>query len=340
MKKLLYGMLICVISFSMTACNSGESESKTEIFAMDTYVTIEAFGENSEKAVSDAEQEIKRLESLWSVTDENSEIYAVNHSGGQPVSVSDETAELIEYALEISDLTDGALDISLYPVLLEWGFTTGEYKIPDEETLQNLLSRTGYEKVKLDGNYINLEDEMQIDLGAVGKGFTGDLIAEKIRSDGVQSALINLGGNVQTVGTKPDGSDWKVGITSPYDEGNFAVLEISDKAIVTSGGYERYFIGEDGRQYHHILNPETGKPAESGLISVSVIASEGRLCDALSTSLFVMGLEKAENLWKSRNDFDMILVTENGEIYITEGIEDNFSLNTMYSNLEVSVIHR
>ena len=138
---------------------------------MDTYVTIEAFGENSEKAVSDAEQEIKRLENLWSVTDENSEIYAVNHSGGQPVFISDETAELIEYALEISDLTDGALDISLYPVLLEWGFTTGEYKIPDEETLQNLLIRTGYEKVKLDGNYINLEDEMQIDLGAVGKRF-------------------------------------------------------------------------------------------------------------------------------------------------------------------------
>ena len=273
-------------------------------------------------------------------TDENSEIYAVNHSGGQPVFISDETAELIEYALEISDLTDGALDISLYPVLLEWGFTTGEYKIPDEETLQNLLIRTGYEKVKLDGNYINLEDEMQIDLGAVGKGFTGDLLAEKIKENSVKSALINLGGNVQTIGTKPDGSDWKVGITSPYGEGNFAVLEISDKAIVTSGGYERYFIGEDGRQYHHILNPETGKPAESGLISVSVIASEGRLCDALSTSLFVMGLEKAENLWKSKNDFDMILVTENGEIYITEGIEDNFSLNTMYSNLEVSVIHR
>jgi ApbE family protein len=324
----------------MTACNSDESESKTEIFAMDTYVTIEAFGENSEKAVSDAEQEIKRLENLWSVTDENSEIYAVNHSGGQPVFISDETAELIEYALEISDLTDGALDISLYPVLLEWGFTTGEYKIPDEETLQNLLIRTGYEKVKLDGNYINLEDEMQIDLGAVGKGFTGDLLVEKIKENSVKSALINLGGNVQTIGTKPDGSDWKVGITSPYGEGNFAVLEISDKAIVTSGGYERYFIGEDGRQYHHILNPETGKPAESGLISVSVIASEGRLCDALSTSLFVMGLEKAENLWKSKNDFDMILVTENGEIYITEGIEDNFSLNTMYSNLEVSVIHR
>ena len=340
MKKLLYGMLICVISFSMTACNSDESESKTEIFAMDTYVTIEAFGENSEKAVSDAEQEIKRLENLWSVTDENSEIYAVNHSGGQPVFISDETAELIEYAIEISDLTDGALDISLYPVLLEWGFTTGEYKIPDEETLQNLLILTGYEKVKLDGNYINLEDEMQIDLGAVGKGFTGDLLAEKIKENSVKSALINLGGNVQTIGTKPDGSDWKVGITSPYGEGNFAVLEISDKAIVTSGGYERYFIGEDGRQYHHILNPETGKPAESGLISVSVIASEGRLCDALSTSLFVMGLEKAENLWKSKNDFDMILVTENGEIYITEGIEDNFSLNTMYSNLEVSVIHR
>ncbi|MDO4156737.1 MAG: FAD:protein FMN transferase, partial [Oscillospiraceae bacterium] len=276
----------------------------------------------------------------WSVTDENSEIYAVNHSGGATVEVSEETAELLDFSLNVSKMTNGALDCTMYPVLTEWGFTTSDYKIPTDEKISELLENTGYEKVKIDGNSVVIPEDMQIDLGAVGKGYTGDLITEELKENGTTSALLDLGGNIQMIGTKPDGTEWKLGLRSPFDEGSFATLEVSDCTVITSGGYERYFVGDDGETYWHILDPATGKPAHSGLASVTIVGKEGRLCDALSTSLFVMGLDKATELWKQRNDFEMVLVTENGKIYLTEGIEENFSLNQMYGNLQVKVIRR
>lgn len=228
----------------------------------------------------------------------------------------------------------------MYPILTAWGFTTSNYQIPAETELSALLENTGYEKVKLEENSVTIPENMQIDLGAVGKGYTGDLITEVLKENGVTSALLDLGGNIQTIGTKPDGTDWKLGLRSPFDEGSFATLEISDCAVITSGGYERYFVGEDGETYWHILDSETGKPAQSGLVSVTIVGKEGRLCDALSTSLFVMGLDKATELWKQRDDFEMVLVTENGEIYVTKEVENNFQLNEIYGNLQVEVIRR
>ena len=181
---------------------------------------------------------------------------------------------------------------------------------------------------------------MQIDLGAVGKGYTGDLITEVLKENGIESALLDLGGNIQTIGTKPDGTEWKLGLRSPFDEGSFATLEVSDCAVITSGGYERYFVGDDGETYWHILDSETGKPAHSGLVSVTIVGKDGRLCDALSTSLFVVGLDDATEHWKQRDDFEMVLVTDDGKIYLTEGLEESFSLNQVYGDLQVEVIRR
>lgn len=340
-KRRTLGLAVCFIAF--TSCSGktlkNEPQSKS-FFAMDTYMTMTAYGENAETALNQAEERVAELEKTWSVTDENSEIYAVNHSVGENVHVSPETAELLDFSLDISEVTNGALDCTMYPVLTEWGFTTGNYKIPTDEKISELLENTGYEKVKLDGNSIAIPEDMQIDLGAVGKGYTGDLIVDILQENGVESALLDLGGNIQTIGTKPDGTDWKLGLRSPFDEGSFATLEISDCAVITSGGYERYFTGDDGETYWHILDPETGKPAHSGLVSVTIVGKEGRLCDALSTSLFVMGLDKATELWKQRDYFEMVLVSEKGEIYLTEGLEENFSLNQMYGNLQTEVIHR
>lgn len=307
---------------------------------MDTYMTITAYGENAESALNKAEERVSELENLWSATKENSEIYAINHSNGQSVAVSPETAELFDFSLEISEMTDGALDCSIYPILTEWGFTTSDYTIPTEERISELLAYTDYRKINFNGEYVQIPENMQIDLGAVGKGYTGDLVVEILKENSIESALLDLGGNIQTIGTKPDGIDWKIGLRSPFDEGNFATLEVSDRAVITSGGYERYFVGDDGETYWHILDPKTGKPAHSGLISVTVIGDEGRLCDALSTSLFVMGLEKATELWRNRDDFEMILVTEDGKIYLTEALENQFSLNQMYGNLQTEVIHK
>ena len=341
-------MIFCIImagALCFTACgkqaDSFQNESKSEsFFAMDTYMTITAYGENAASALEQAEERVTELEKMWSVTDENSEIYAVNHSDGAAVAVSNETAELLDYSLRISDLTNGALDCTMYPVLTAWGFTTSNYNIPTDTELANLLKNTGYEKVKLDGNSIAIPEDMQIDLGAVGKGDTGDRIVDILQENGIESALLDLGGNIQTIGTKPDGTQWKLGLRSPFDEGSFATLEVSDCAVITSGGYERYFVGDGGETYWHILDPATGKPAHSGLVSVTIVGKEGRLCDALSTSLFVMGLDKAKELWEQRDDFEMVLVSEEGVIYLTEGLEENFSLNQMYGNLQTEVIHR
>lgn len=344
MKKMIFCIIMTGI-LCFTACGKqadsfqNESQSKS-FFAMDTYMTITAYGENAETVLNQAEERVTELEKMWSVTDENSEIYAVNHSDGAAVAVSNETAELLDYSLRISDLTNGALDCTMYPVLTAWGFTTSNYNIPTDTELAGLLKNTGYEKVKLDGNFVSIPEDMQIDLGAVGKGYTGDLITEALKENGITSALLDLGGNIQTIGTKPNGTQWKLGLRSPFDEGSFATLEVSDCAVITSGGYERYFTGDDGETYWHILDPETGKPAHSGLVSVTIVGKEGRLCDALSTSLFIMGLDKATELWKQSDNFEMVLVSEEGKIYLTEGLEENFSLNQMYGNLQTEVIYR
>ncbi|MCM1006871.1 MAG: FAD:protein FMN transferase [Ruminococcus flavefaciens] len=340
-KKIIAGFIASALL--LTACGKKTVENKQDsrsFFAMDTYMTVTVYGENTKAALDKAEEKVAELERLWSVTDENSEIYAVNHSGGNSVSVSSETAALLGFSLDISAMTDGALDCTMYPVLTEWGFTTGDYKVPSDKNIAELLENTGYQKIRFDGQAVTVPENMQIDLGAVGKGYTGDLLAETLKENGISSALLDLGGNIQTIGKKSDGSDWKLGLRSPFDEETFAILEASDCAVITSGGYERYFVGDDGETYWHILDPKTGKPAQNGLVSATIVGKEGRLCDALSTSIFVMGLDKAENLWRQHDDFEMVLVTENGEIYITEGIEEKFSLSAMYQNLTVEVIYR
>lgn len=326
-----------------SSCAMGDVPAEKTVFAMDTYMKLTAYGNNGSEAISASEKKISELEKLWSVTDENSEIFSINNSGGKPVSLSRDTADLLSLSLEISEMTDGALDCTMYPVLKEWGFTTGEYKIPDDEKIAELLENTGYENIAFDGANVTMPENFQIDLGAVGKGFTGDIVSEIMRENGVTSALLDLGGNIQTVGNKPDGTPWKIGLRDPLGDGLFGVLELSDKAAVTSGGYERYFVGEDGETYWHILDPETGKPAKSGIISATAVGKNGGVCDALSTSLFVMGLQKSEEFWKrhgSQLDFEMVLVTEDGRIFITEGLEKSFTPNRDFSDSEVNVIRK
>ena len=235
------------------------------------------------------------------------------------------TADIIRFALEMARETDGALDPTVYPLLRAWGFTTGEYRIPDLEEIAGLLERVGYARVRLEENVVRLEPGMMLDLGAVGKGWAGDLLIDFLRERNVTSAILDLGGNIQTLGSKPDGTPWRLGLRDPFSQDLYGVVEVRDAAVVTSGAYERYFTGEDGRQYGHILDPATGCPAQSGLASVTVISSEGKLCDALSTALYVMGLEKASAYWRAHQDFEMVLVTREGEIYLTPGAEDLFT---------------
>lgn len=210
--------------------------------------------------------------------------------------------------------------------------------MPSDDEITELLKNVGYERIRQEDTTVQLESGMMLDLGAVGKGYAGDLAAQVLKDNGITSALLDLGGNIQAVGTKPDGSPWRLGLRDPFSGGTLGVLEISNMAVVTSGNYERYFIGEDGKQYGHIIDPATGHPAETGLASVTVITEEGCLCDALSTSFFVMGADRAVEYWRQHQNFDMLLITEDGEIFLTDGIAETFTLDNYHSNMKVNVI--
>lgn len=338
MKNWLSAALLSA-AFLLTGCSGApaqEPETAT-FFAMDTAMDFTVYGDAA--LLDEAETLIGSLEEQVSVTDEHSDIYAIDHTGSG--SLSGNAAELMEQALELCRRTGGALDISVYPIVRAWGFTTGSYQVPDEETIQSLLPLVDYTQIQYDAatGVVTLPEGMEIDLGSVAKGYAGQLAAQMLREHGVQSALLNLGGNVQTVGAKPDGSPWQIGIKDPQGEDAMMVLSVEDQAVVTSGGYERYFE-QDGQTYWHIMDPSTGHPADSGLLSVTIVGKQGIICDGLSTSLFVMGLEKAADLWAQSCDFEAVFVTASGEVYITEGLQDRFALTEQYADTPVSVIKR
>lgn len=314
---------------------------RTEVMAMDTIMTLTVYNQPAEdgmEILSKAIARIEDLESLLSVTGSGSEIYQANHSGGETISLSAPVRELLEDALALCEETGGALDVTVYPAVRAWGFTTGDYRVPEEAELSALTDRIDYTRVSLEGSRLTLQDGMELDLGAVAKGWTGDRLMSLFREAGVTSAIVELGGNVQALGAKPDGSPWRVAVQSP--EGGYAgVLEITDKAVVTSGGYQRYFE-QDGETYIHIIDPATGRPAQTGLASVTIVADRGLRGDGLSTALFVMGREKAEDFWRAHPDFDFILLCEDGTAVITEGLEDCFSLYGGWKDRPLEVIRK
>lgn len=309
-------------------------------FAMNTYISLTVYGEASENAMGIAEEKINELEALWSVTKADSEVYTINHADGEPVTVSDETAELLRFSLEMAEQTDGALDITIYPVLTAWGFTTGSYQIPSEELLAEKMQLVGYEKVSLTDNTVSLLPGMQLDFGAVAKGYASDMIRDLMLEEGVTSAIISLGGNICAIGSKPDGSDFRISVQHPDNRDSLGILALSNSSVSTSGAYERYFVGDDGKEYGHILNPETGRPMQSDLISVTVVSEDGKLCDALSTSLFVKGLDGSTAYYREHEGFELLLMAEDGELYLTEGLEHCFTIAESYQDISIHIIRR
>ena len=264
--------------------------------------------------------------------------------------VSRETGLLLQRALEIAEMTDGAFDPTVYPLMKAWGFASesggNNYRVPTD--VDSLLSLVDYRKVRLQeitegdnaGSFrvtFPATEPMGLDLGGIAKGYTSQKVLETIQAAGVDTAVISLGGNVGVMGTKPDGSSWTVGVRDPNGDENdyLATLSLTGQAqpqyVITSGGYERYFE-QDGVRYHHILDPHTGYPADTGLLSVTVVSSDGTLADALSTALFVMGRDKAQDYWRQHSDeFDMILF-DGTTLYTTPGV----TLDTTYPVTEVT----
>ena len=314
-----------------------ETEASKDLFAMDTYMTLTAYGEHAQEAVDKAAERVEALDALLSTGNENSEIYQLNQNG--EATLSEEGGYLVERALELYKKTEGAFDIAIYPVMQAWGFPTQDYHVPDDDTLKEKLALADASKVNYDKDTRKIffdQDGMEIDLGGIAKGYTYSQIMQIYQDCGVTSGLVNLGGNVQALGCKTDGSKWRVAIQSPDDtEEYLGILEIEDQAVITSGGYERYFE-EDGVTYHHIIDPAIGYPADSGLISVTIVSDDGTLADGLSTSLFIMGEEKAAQFWRENSDeFEAIMETSDGELYVTEGIADSLT-----TDMDVTVIEK
>lgn len=314
-----------------------ETEASKDLFAMDTYMTLTAYGEHAQEAVDKAAERVEALDALLSTGNENSEIYQLNQNG--ETTLSEEGGYLVERALGLYKKTEGAFDIAIYPVMQAWGFPTQDYHVPDDDTLKEKLALADASKVNYNKDTRKIffdQDGMEIDLGGIAKGYTSSQIMQIYQDCGVTSGLVNLGGNVQALGCKTDGSKWRVAIQSPDDtEEYLGILEIEDQAVITSGGYERYFE-EDGVTYHHIIDPATGYPADSGLISVTIVSDDGTLADGLSTSLFIMGEEKAAQFWRENSDeFEAIMETSDGKLYVTEGIADSLT-----TDMDVTVIEK
>ena len=311
---------------SKTQNEEDKSESR-DIFAMDTYMTLTAYGKNAKKALDEAVDEINNIEQLVSTGIDSSEVSQINKNGKG--SVSETTGYLIKRSKEIYDSTNGVFDITIYPIMQAWGFPTENYCVPGKKELKKLRGLMGADHVLYDEKKqeVTLNKEgMKIDLGGIAKGYTSSKVMDIFKENGISSAVISLGGNVQTLNGKPDGSDWRVAVENPADTGSYiGVLSIKDKAVITSGGYERYFK-QDGKTYHHIIDPANGYPANNGLTSVTIVSDDGTLADGLSTSLFIMGPEKAQKYWKEHSDeFDTILVKDDGSILVSEGLAEYFT---------------
>lgn len=334
----LSGVLLFLLCIAMlTACQNSDENKKVskDIFAMDTYMTVTAYGKNAENGVNKAVDEINRLETVLSAEKQESDIYKLNETGSGTLST--DTKDIVSKALEINKTTNGAFDISIYPLMVKWGFTTQKYNVPSKNEISKLLKDVDSSKIIFDeksGN-IKLKENMKIDLGGIAKGYTSSRVMQIFKECGVTSGLVSLGGNVQALGTKTDGTAWQIAIENPDKSSDYiGVVSVKDKAVITSGGYERYFE-KNGKTYHHILDPETGYPAESGLKSVTIVSDDGTLADALSTSLFVMGKEKALDYWhEHKNEFDTVLVEDNGDITITGGIEKIFKSNFKFDTVK------
>ena len=317
MKKRVLTLVMCIMfllgSFQAEAAKN--EERTTYLFAMDTTMTIRVFG-GSDDLLQSLQKRVNGIENQVSVTREGSDIYRLNHEGN--TTASPDTEIIMNRALDICEETEGALDVSVYPVVREWGFTTGEYHVPSSEKLEELIASVDYKKVESTEEGFCIPDGMAVDLGSVTKGYTGDVLAAMIRADGVKSASLDLGGNIHTVGKKQNGSFWRVAVRSPEGTGLVGVLEVADEAVITSGGYERFFM-EDGVRYCHIIDPFTGNCAGGDLLSVSVICDDPVRADCLSTAYFVKGLDSTLDALAS-GEFSGIAIDSDKVIYISEDL--------------------
>jgi thiamine biosynthesis lipoprotein len=313
-------------------CDSKSEEPVSrETYLMGTIINIKAYGKNADKAVQASVDKISDIENKMSLNISTSEINKINKNAGiAPVKVSKNTFDVVKASLIYSEKTKGSFDITVEPLVSLWGIGTDKARIPSKDEISNALSLINYKDVVINEkeSTIMLKRKGQaIDLGAIAKGYTADELKKVLLNYNVSSAFLNLGGNVYVLGNKPDKTPWKIGVQNPLEpRGDYlGIVSVSDKSIVTSGNYERFFE-RNGKRYHHIFDTKTGYPAEKGLISVSIISDKSIDGDALSTSVYTLGLDEGKKLIESLKDVEAVFVTNDKKVYTTSGLKDTFKL--------------
>lgn len=314
---------------------SQEPVSATAI-KLNTTVTVTIYDSQDRELLTECMNLCDKYEKIFSRTASDSELYQLNHRELTPVAgtedtfqVSDPLAELIRKGLYYSELSEGAFNIAIEPLTSLWDFTAEDPQVPEDRLIQEALTKCDYHNVSVsDNNEVILKTEdTAIELGAIAKGYIADRLKDYLISQGVKSAIINLGGNVLCIGGKPDDSSFKIGIQKPFADRSetIAVMDIKDKSVVSSGVYERCFE-QDGTLYHHLLNPRTGYPYDNGLIAVTIISDESVDGDALSTTCFALGLEDGMKLAESLNNVQAFFVTSDYEIHYTKDFQKEITV--------------
>ncbi|OPJ62468.1 FAD:protein FMN transferase [Clostridium chromiireducens] len=336
---IVIGVLIIVISTYVVNKNKKESEGTIvrEFYGLGTIIRLRVDGRNGERAIQEAMDRLNVIENKMSVYKEFSEVSMINKNAGvSSQGVSTDTYFVIKKTVEYSRLSEGTFDPTIRPIVSLWRIGSDNPRIPSKSEITNNLKLVNYEDIILDerNHSIGLKHENQaIDVGGIAKGYAADEVRKVFENCKIKSALIDLGGNIYALGTKPDNTLWNVGIQNPSDTRgeHIGVISVENKSVVTSGNYERYFTKE-GKIYHHIIDPKTGYPSESEIISSTIISDHSIDGDGLSTGGYIMGLEKSIKLIESLKGIDAIFITKSKEVYVTSGIKNNFKItNTQFT---------
>lgn len=322
-KHLCFLLLLLCLSWSfIPGCGRTASTVSKTGFYFDTVITITLYDCSDETILNGCMELAAYYENLFSATKENSDISRINASAGTPVTVNSETISLLEQGLYYCELSGGAFDITIGKLSGLWHFSDNDGTVPAQDDITAALSAVDYHAVEINGDQVTLTNpDAAIDLGGIAKGYIADRMKEYLTAQGVTSGIINLGGNVLTLGEKSDHTPYTIGIQKPFSEGSeaYATVQVTDKSVVSSGVYERCFYAGDVL-YHHILDTATGYPIGNGLISVSVISQHSVDGDGLSTVCFSLGLEDGMRLIEELPDTEAVFITEDMEAHTTSGI--------------------
>ena len=338
-KKYIKSFLCLSLIFMLVGCSQNTKENeqtnqqeplkRTEML-MGTVISVTLFDSTDETILDKVFDKVSYLEGILSINESGTEVDKINENAGiEPVKVSDDTINVVKAGVYYSELSNGKFDVTIGPLVKLWDIPNAT-TIPTQDQIDSVIPLTNYKDVVIDESNKTVfltRPGMMLDLGGIAKGYTADIISKMLTDNGVNSAIIDLGGNIFAHGQKPTGDAWKIGIQNPFSTRGEIVgaISVKNKSIVTSGIYER-FIEVNGVKYHHILNPQTGYPYENDIAGITIISDKSTAGDALSTSVFALGVNEGMKFVEGLDGVDAIFVTKNNGIYLTSGIKDNFDL--------------